>query len=109
MPVLSPVPEGPSPPDPIHLCGLTARPFGFPRAIAHGLWTKARALAALQTQLPDAFVVDVAFRKPVLLPATVTFGSATDQGTTTFAVRDAHQGSVHLAGTITTPSGRTAP
>ena len=29
-----------------------AKPFGFPRAIAHGMWTKARCLASLR--LPDA-------------------------------------------------------
>ena len=54
-------------PDPPH--ALTAKPFGFPRAIAHGMWTKARCLAALEGRLPDAFTVDVEFRKPILLPA----------------------------------------
>jgi acyl dehydratase len=88
--------------NPIHLYGLTAKPFGFPRAIAHGLWTKARALAAIEARLPDAFTVDVEFRKPVLLPAKVTFASATDAaGATRFAVRDARKGSTHLLGSIT--------
>ena len=56
---------------------LTAKAFGFPRAIAHGMWTKARCLAALR--LPDAFAVDVRFKKPILLPSTVTFGEAEDR------------------------------
>ena len=60
--------------NPIHLHGLTAKAFGFPRAIAHGMWTKARCLAALR--LPDAFAVDVRFKKPILLPSKVTFGEA---------------------------------
>ena len=30
--------------NPIHLSGLTAKAFGFKRAIAHGMWVKARAL-----------------------------------------------------------------
>jgi hypothetical protein len=60
--------------NPIHLHGLAAKAFGFPRAIAHGMWTKARCVSALR--LPDAFEVDVRFRKPVLLPSTVTFGEA---------------------------------
>jgi acyl dehydratase len=60
--------------NPIHLHGLAARAFGFPRAIAHGMWTKARCLAALR--LPDALEVEASFRKPVLLPSTVTFGEA---------------------------------
>ncbi len=87
--------------NPIHLYGLTAKPFGFPRAIAHGLWTKARALAALDARLPDAFTVDVTFRKPVLLPTTVTFGSVADGGATSFAVCDARKGFAHLTGTVT--------
>jgi acyl dehydratase len=87
--------------NPIHLYGLTAKPFGFPRAIAHGLWTKARALAALDARLPDAFTVDVAFRQPDLLPTTVTFGSVADGDATFFAVRDARKGFAHLTGSVT--------
>jgi acyl dehydratase len=89
--------------NPIHLYGLTAKPFGFSRAIAHGLWTKARAVAALDGLLPDAFTVAVEFRKPVLLPTTVTFGSATDakSGVTSFAVQDARKGAAHLVGSVT--------
>jgi hypothetical protein len=78
--------------NPIHLHGLTARAFGFPRAIAHGMWTKARCLAALR--LPDAFTAEVRFRKPVLLPSQVTFGEA--EGA--FAVHG------HLDGTCTASS-----
>ena len=40
--------------NPIHLYPLTARAFGFPRAIAHGMWLKARTLAALEGRLPEA-------------------------------------------------------
>lgn len=58
--------------NPIHLSALSAKPFGFPRAIAHGLWNKARALAALQAHLPaSGYSVEVRFQKPVLLPATL--------------------------------------
>ena len=63
--------------NPIHMHSLTAKPLGFPGAIAHGMWTKARCLAALDSRLPDAFAVDVRFRKPILLPARVEFASAT--------------------------------
>jgi acyl dehydratase len=58
--------------NPIHLHGWSAKPFGFPRAIAHGMWTKARCLSSLR--LPDAFTADVRFKKPVLLPSKVKFG-----------------------------------
>ncbi|MFB6772156.1 MaoC/PaaZ C-terminal domain-containing protein [Streptomyces sp. NPDC056337] len=59
--------------NPIHLHPLTARLFGFPRAIAHGMWTVARCLAEHGT--PDATVVRAEFRAPVLLPGTVTYGA----------------------------------
>lgn len=86
--------------NPIHLYPVTAKAFGFPRQIAHGMWTKARCLAALQNRLPDAFTVDVEFKKPILLPATVDFGSRTDGDVTTFGVRDSRQGVPHLVGRI---------
>jgi len=63
--------------NPIHLHAWSAKPFGFPRAIAHGMWTKARCLASLR--LPDAFAVDVRFKQPILLPSTVTFGEAEER------------------------------
>lgn len=59
--------------NPIHLSGLSARLFGFPTAIAHGLWNKARTLAELDEHLPDANIeIDVTFKKPVRLPSKVT-------------------------------------
>ena len=63
--------------NPIHLHAWTAKPFGFPRAIAHGMWTKARCLAALR--LPGAFTAEVRFKQPILLPGKVTFGEAEDR------------------------------
>lgn len=67
--------------NPIHLNPLAARAFGLPRTIAHGMWTHARALAAFQPRLPDAYRVSAQFTKPVLLPSTVRFAAAgTDAG-----------------------------
>jgi hypothetical protein len=86
--------------NPIHMHSLTAKPLGFPRAIAHGMWTKARCLAALEGRLPDGFAVDVRFRKPILLPARVEFASATKGEDIDFAVRDAKRGTPHLEGHI---------
>ncbi|SDK87788.1 MaoC like domain-containing protein [Actinopolyspora mzabensis] len=59
--------------NPIHLHPLTAKAFGFPRTIAHGMWSKARCLAAFEGRLPDACTVEVEFAKPVLLPSEVRF------------------------------------
>jgi acyl dehydratase len=92
--------------NPIHLSDLTAKAFGFPRAIAHGMWTAARALGALEGRLPDACAVDVQFRKPLFLAATVVFGAAQDAGgATRFTVRDAREGTPHLDGVVA-PAGR---
>ncbi|MFJ7152090.1 MaoC family dehydratase [Streptomyces sp. NPDC100445] len=57
--------------NPIHLHPFTARLFGFPRAVAHGMWSAARCLAAHGT--PDAALVRARFRAPVLLPGTVAY------------------------------------
>jgi acyl dehydratase len=62
--------------NPIHLHPLTARLFGFPGAIAHGMWTAARCLSTLQGRLPEAYAVDVVFRAPVVLPTAVALHTA---------------------------------
>lgn len=87
--------------NPIHLHPLTAKAFGFPRHIAHGMWTKAKALSSIEDLLPDAFAVEARFQKPVFLPATVAFGSVEAQdGRVGFAARDAKKHVPHLRGLV---------
>jgi acyl dehydratase len=87
--------------NPIHLHPLSAKALGFPRAIAHGMWTKARSLAAIEDLLPDAVTVDVRFQKPVLLPATVEFGAVEPgDGRVGFALQDAEKRVPHLRGLV---------
>jgi acyl dehydratase len=87
--------------NPIHMHFLSARLFGFPAAIAHGMWTKARCVAALEARLPGAFEVVAAFKRPILLPATVCFAEApTDHGFR-FGVRDVKKDTTHLDGVVT--------
>ncbi|GHD93983.1 MaoC/PaaZ C-terminal domain-containing protein [Streptomyces naganishii] len=81
--------------NPIHLFALTARLFGFPRAIAHGMWTVARCLAAHGT--PPAALVRAEFRAPVLLPGAVAY-AADDIGR--FELRGAKDGRLHLTGEV---------
>ncbi|ESU50577.1 hypothetical protein K7395_20660 [Streptomyces filamentosus] len=83
--------------NPIHLHPLTARLFGFPRAIAHGMWTVARCLAEAG-EAAEICSVRAEFRAPVLLPATVTY--AADPAGKSFALRGA-EGRVHLVGAVT--------
>ncbi|GIF04023.1 MaoC/PaaZ C-terminal domain-containing protein [Actinoplanes siamensis] len=84
--------------NPIHTSRLGARLFGFPRPIAHGMWTKARCLAALEGRLPSAYTVEVAFKQPILLPSTVRFTSSPANAGCEFTV---HGKRPHLTGTIT--------
>ncbi len=79
--------------NPIHLHPLTARPFGFRRAIAHGMWTAARSLAAYG--VPPAARVRAEFRAPVLLPGAVTYRAEPGR----FELRG-EDGRVHLTGTV---------
>jgi len=94
--------------NPIHLYPFTAKALGFPRQIAHGTWTMARCVAALENRLPDSVRVDVAFKKPVLLPGSVAFGSTTVDGHARgrqpdfiFSLTSPKDGSPHLAGRTT--------
>ena len=83
--------------NPIHLSPLAAKAFGFPRAIAHGMWTAAHALASLDGRLPGALTWDVEFGKPLLLPSTVELRTKRiDDG---WAL-DVRSGKPHLASTV---------
>ena len=87
--------------NPIHMSALTAKALGFKRAIAHGMWVKARALATLEGRLPSAMSVDVGFRKPLFLPSTVTLATApVHPGGWDLAVRNDKAGTEHLLGAV---------
>jgi len=86
--------------NPIHLNPLAARLFGFRRAIAHGMWLKARCLAAFEGRLPDALTAQVEFKSPLLLPSTVRFTSHPQGEGWTFAVAEARSGRPHLSGSV---------
>jgi acyl dehydratase len=87
--------------NPIHLYRLTAKAFGFPRQIAHGMWSTARCLAELENRLPDAVEVEVAFKKPILLPGRARFGADRTPGGWSFAVVSPTSGAPHLLGRAT--------
>jgi hypothetical protein len=88
--------------NPIHLYPLTAKAFGFPRQIAHGMWSKARCVAAIANRLPDEVTVEVEWKKPILLPCTVAFGSrVVDDGAhrgIDFSLTNPKSGAPHLVG-----------
>jgi acyl dehydratase len=86
--------------NPIHLSTVAARLFGFPRRIAHGMWGKARCLAALEGRLPSSFTVHVSFKLPIPLPSTVAFSADAEADGWRFALHDARTGKPHLEGSI---------
>lgn len=83
--------------NPIHLHPLSARAFGFRRTIAHGMWTAAHALAALEGRLPAASRFEVAFGRPLLLPSTVELRTREVPGGWDLAVGN------HLRATVREP------
>jgi hypothetical protein len=90
--------------NPIHLHPVSAKLFGMPGAIAHGMWVKARCLAALEGLLPDTHTSEVSFKAPMVLPAKVAFADWAEGEGRAFAVHDARKGRPHLTGRITASS-----
>ena len=87
--------------NPIHMSALSAKAFGFPRAIAHGMYTAARALADVGARRGATYDWTVEFAKPVLLPGRVDVTYTTDaDGAWTYAGRSS-SGARHLTGTVT--------
>jgi len=86
--------------NPIHLTTLSAKAFGFPRAIAHGMWALARATSALQppTQLAEA-VISAEFKLPMRLPGEASLWIASPSpAARELEVRDAVGDKPHLRG-----------
>jgi acyl dehydratase len=86
--------------NPIHLSRIGARAFGFTRPIAHGMWTMAHSVAALEGKLGETYTVDVAFRRPLPLPSTVAWRARRDSEGWTIAVVDPASGRPHLTGSV---------
>lgn len=96
--------------NPIHVHALTARAFGFPRAIAHGTWTVARALAAVSDLLPSPAVGPVShtvqFQKPLFLPGQAVVEAWQDGSNTWWQVRSARKSeTVHVRGVASANQG----
>lgn len=87
--------------NPIHLWATTAKLFGFPRAIAHGMWTLARSLAEISSALPPMpRRTSVKFIRPVLLPQTIWIESAAASSGLSLRVRPERAGPPHLVASI---------
>ncbi|MCL7944095.1 MaoC/PaaZ C-terminal domain-containing protein [Marinobacter sp. ATCH36] len=89
--------------NPIHLHALTAKAFGFPRAIAHGMWSKARVLALLEQQSgwrQDAVSISCQFKKPLFLPGTAQLNWQAGKSGWDYQLLNASGSAPHLSGEI---------
>ncbi len=86
--------------NPIHLFDAAARRFGFPAAIAHGMWTLSRSVAALEKMSArQTSAARVRFRRPVFIPSSLQLaaGGDTAEGIP-FEVRKSDAGGIVLDG-----------
>lgn len=87
--------------NPIHLSALTAKAFGFPRAIAHGMYTAARALADARPLHGERYSWTVEFAKPVLLPEKVAVAiTPHNAGGASYVGWNSKTGKLHFSGEI---------
>lgn len=84
--------------NPIHVHALPAKLFGFPRAIAHGMWNFGRCAAAL----PSAHKceLDISFKRPLLLPGSADLLTHREGKNTELMLADPKRETVYLSGTF---------
>ncbi|MBO0853385.1 MAG: dehydratase [Nocardia sp.] len=86
--------------NPIHMSGLSAKAFGFPRSIAHGMWSAAATLGVVEGRVPAKTGYAVKFGKPILLPAKVNvYADRTAQGWD-LSLKHPKKGYPHLTATL---------
>ena len=95
--------------NPIHLSQVTAKLFGFKRAIAHGMWTAARVISDLQAshQLSGQ-EIDIQFKRPLFLPGKAKAVVGQTSENTCFSVLSegaASEPTVYMYGTLRSPAG----
>jgi acyl dehydratase len=85
--------------NPIHLGDRGARLFGFERAVAHGMWSMARSLAALGgPALAPPLRALVEFKFPLFMPGVARLEHWASEDRRVFVLKDAASGRPHLAG-----------
>lgn len=88
--------------NPIHLWHLTARAFGFPQAVVHGMWSLARCAAEFSSATyADPVELDVTFKQPLFLPGKVVFEAGRLGDAQAFTLKEGEgAGKPHLSGSI---------
>jgi acyl dehydratase len=86
--------------NPIHMHPLSARLFGFPSAIAHGMWSKARCLAAFDGRTGETFTIDAQFKAPLRIPGRVRLLTGRSDDAWRFRLESPDGARAHLVGSI---------
>ncbi|WP_032377569.1 MaoC/PaaZ C-terminal domain-containing protein [Rhodococcoides fascians] len=86
--------------NPIHVSSLGAKAFGFPKTIAHGMWSAAAVLQTVEGRIPEAVNYSIRFGKPIILPATINaYADAVGTGWD-LSLKNPKKGYPHLTGTL---------
>jgi hypothetical protein len=87
--------------NPIHMSDLTARAFGFPHAIAHGMWSLGRLASDFEAeQFNGGCELTVNFKLPIYMPAWLMLQRWSVENGSGFELRDAQGEKPHLTGTL---------
>jgi hypothetical protein len=90
--------------NPHHLYWWSALPMGFSRPIAHGMWTLSAALHELEAmggvKMSYPLRLSCDFKKPLLMPATITFGFRKVSEGVQFGVYNKTNSDPHLIGIV---------
>ena len=87
--------------NPIHLTALSAKLFGFKRAIAHGMWSLAHCAALLQEAgAPEPSELLVQFKQPLFLPGKVAMKFQKKGDTYDFSLIARNADKTHLSGSL---------
>lgn len=88
--------------NPHHLTRLMARPLGYRRPIAHGMWTLARAIGLLEQRhpLPVEVALEAQFKRPLFMPGKASFAA---DGPGSFGVFAPSTGAPHLLARVISP------
>jgi len=87
--------------NPIHMSDLTARAFGFPRAIAHGMWSLGRAASDFEAEkFNGGCELSVSFKLPIYMPSWLMLQRWPIENGSSFALRDGQGEKPHLSGTL---------
>jgi len=86
--------------NPIHLWRLTGKLFGFPGAIAHGMWSLARCAAQLSAG--GNCTLEARFVRPLVLPATAVFERSDNAESGAYRLASPDGKTVYLSGSLDT-------